>query len=490
MCAAVMYSIAVSNITKQYSRKKALDGVSLSFETGTVYALLGENGAGKSTLASILSGDTEPTSGNLLVDERPVAFKSPRNAIDCGIAMVRQQPLLADELTVWENCILGNEKTGVTGIIRKQTAIAELEEIQQAWSVSVRLSGKAGALTAPERLYASLIANLYKKPRFLLLDEPSATLDGEQRKNLFTTLRNKAHHEDMCIIFITHNIQEALDYADTITILQKGRAVFSKDITQEKPAVSDIADKLFAQKESRGFTFQAARPEGAVRVSTDTPMLELHDVTVRPDEGAALFNISFSVPKGKLTCIRGQRESGLDTLEDLITGMTDSVNMQSSFRKNTSVSGTICFDGTSLTSPLTPRFLRQHGTAIIPFRKMIRGSHPELTISALLGSTGADPEKILAQVQTDITPQEKVRALSGGMLQRLIIARELFNNPAFVIMSSPSYGLDRFSTGKIAETVSALLEQGTTVLVLGDEPALEPLCSTCYRLVAGHLEAC
>lgn len=491
-----MHSLAVSHISKHYSRKKALDDVSLSFETGSVYALLGENGAGKSTLASLLSGDAEPTTGGILLDGQPVSFRSPHDAISSGITMVRQQPLLADELSVLENCILGNEKTGAAGSLKKQDAAAELEEIQRAWFFLVLLSKKAGTLTAPERFFASLLANLYKKPRFLLLDEPSATLDEEQRKKLFTTLRDKAHQEDICIIFITHNIQEALDYADTITILQKGRVVYSEDITQEKPAISDIADKLFARKESRGFTFAAAQADRAAFISNDTPMLELRNVTVRPDEGAALFNINFSVPKGALTCIKGQRESGLDTLEDLITGMLDTADSRTSFRRNPSVSGTICFNGTELSTPLTPRFLRQHETAIIPFRKMIRGSHPELTVAELLGSTGADPESILKQVQTDIIPHEKVKALSGGMLQRLIIARELFSNPSFVIMSSPSYGLDRFSTGKIAETIAALLSQGITVLVLGDEPELcaaqegAPLCTHSYELVAGHLVPC
>lgn len=121
---------------------------------------------------------------------------------------------------------------------------------------------------------------------------------------------------------------------------------------------------------------------------------------------------------------------------------------------------------------------------------MIRGSHPELTIDELLGSTGADPEVILQQVQTDITPREKVKALSGGMLQRLIIARELFSNPSFIIMSSPSYGLDRFSTDKVTETVQALLSRGATVLVLGNEPALAQIADRRYELVSGHLTSC
>lgn len=481
-----MHSLAASHIAKHYSRKKALDDVTLSFETGHVYALLGENGAGKSTLASLLAGDAQPTDGTILLDGKNAVFRSPHDALSSGIAMVRQQPLLADELTVWENCILGNEKTGFGGMLKKKDAISALEELEKAWFFLVLLQKKAGSLTAPERMYASLLANIYRKPRFLILDEPSATLDETQREKLFATLKDRAHLTDMCIIFITHNIQEALDNADYITILQKGHVVLTQDITQTKPSVTDIADKLFVRKESRGFTFVASQTQ-VPSVSDAVPMLELRNVTVRPDSGAALFNISCTVPKGKLTVISGPRESGMDTLEDLFTGMLPALKPRTAAAES---GDGIFFDGEWLTKPLTPRYLREHSTAIIPSRKMIRGSHPELTIDELLGSTGADPEVILQQVQTDITPREKVKALSGGMLQRLIIARELFSNPSFIIMSSPSYGLDRFSTDKVTETVQALLSRGATVLVLGNEPALAQIADRRYELVSGHLTSC
>ncbi len=478
-----MHSLAVSHIAKHYSRKKALDDVTLTFRTGHVYALLGENGAGKSTLASLLAGDAVPTAGSILLDDKPAVFRSPHDALASGIGMVRQQPLLADELTVWENCILGNEKAGFAGVLRKKDALAELEELQRAWYFLVLLPQKAGLLTAPERMYTSLLANLYKKPRFLILDEPSATLDEVQRKKLFAAIKEKAHQTDLCIIFITHNIQEALDNADYITILQKGHVVFEKDITEQKPQASDIADMLFVRKESRGFTF--ASSAGQVPSATDAaPMLELRNVTIRSNSGAALFNITCTIPKGKLTVISGPRESGMDTLEDLLTGMLPAT------KAHAITAGTdtgMFFNGEWLTRPLTPRFLREHDTAIVPSRKMIRASHPELTIDELLGSTGADPEVILQQVQTDITPQEKVKALSGGMLQRLIIARELYSNPSFVIMCSPSYGLDRFSTGKVTETVQSLLSRGATVLVLGNESELAQIADIRYDLISGHL---
>lgn len=479
-----MHTLAVSHISKHFTLKKALDDVSLSFESGQVYALLGENGAGKSTLASLLSGDASPTSGSILLNGSPVAFHSPHDALQKGIAIVRQHPLLVDELTILENCMLGNEEGS---FLKKRAAAAKLEKVARAWSLPVRLNAKAGILSAPERLFGTLLANLFRKPRFLLLDEPSATLDLGQRKNLFSTLRLKAHQNGLCVIFITHNIQEALDYADYITILQKGHVVFSKDISLEKPAVSDIEDKLFAQKEDRGFTFAApplsnvmkAEKEPAPRFRKEASMLELHNVTVRPANGAAVFDLNIAIPKGKLTCITGQHESGLDTLEDLLTGMLAATDRQH-------LNGDIFFNGKYVTK-LTPRFLRKHRTAIIPSRKMIRASHPELTIAEFLGCTGIKAERILEQVQMDIAAKEKVKVLSGGMLQRLIIARELYSDPAFVIMSSPSYGLDRFSTGKVTETVSALLSHGTTVLVLGDEPSLIPLASNTYKLVSGYL---
>lgn len=471
-----MHTLAVSHISKHFTLKKALDDVSLSFESGKVYALLGENGAGKSTLASLLSGDAQPTSGSILLDGTPVSFRSPHDALKSGIAIVRQQPLLVDELTVLENCMLGNEKGS---FLKKRTAAGELEKLARSWSLSVRLNAKAGILSAPERLSGTLLANLARKPKFLLLDEPSATLDQTQRTSLFSTLRTKAHQNGLCILFITHNIQEALTYADVITILQKGHAVFSEDISLTKPSPAVIEEKLFAKKESSGFTFAAPPLSGVMTKGHASAMLALHDVTVRPADGAAVFDLNLSIPKGQLTCITGQHESGLDTLEDLLTGMLDKTGKQH-------IKGDIYFDGSYVTK-LTPRFLREHRTAIIPSRKMIRASHPELTIAEFLGCTGIKPERILEQVQMDISAKEKVRVLSGGMLQRLIIARELYTDPAFVIMCSPSYGLDRFSTEKVTETVSSLLSHGTTVLVLGNETSLIPLASNVYKLVSGYL---
>ena len=213
-----MAILSAYKISKSYPRKTVLDEVSLSFEGGRIYALLGENGAGKTTLASVLTGSLRPDNGKLLLDGAEID-RSPAEV--CRIAAVNQIPELVDSVSVLDNCILGAEPAGHSGIIRRGAARKELESLCRQWNTGEILNKKTFNLTAQERFYAAFLSALYRNPDFLILDEPSATLSGNERASLFESL-SEAAHNGLCVIFITHDIKEAVRYSDAVYVLRDG----------------------------------------------------------------------------------------------------------------------------------------------------------------------------------------------------------------------------------------------------------------------------
>ena len=213
-----MSILQVSSVSKLFPKKTALSNVSMKFEGGKRYTILGENGAGKSTLASILAGLKSPDTGELIVNGSPVFFSSASDAQKKKIVMIQQQPSVAMPLTVLDNVILGAEPCVFPGIIRKKTARREVEKLIEDWQLDVSPDRKAAELSAPQLFYTALLSALYKKPDWLILDEPSASLDEQQKKSLFAAIKRFTEHEEKrCVIFITHNLKEAADNADKIS---------------------------------------------------------------------------------------------------------------------------------------------------------------------------------------------------------------------------------------------------------------------------------
>jgi len=378
--------ISLSSIKMQFSYKKVLDGVDCSFEEGQIHALIGENGQGKSTLARIVCGEIKATAGSIFLDNVPFAPENVHEAIEKGIIMVRQRPLLADSVSIRENLLLGMKA------FDNNKALS----ILQSFCPKLSLSVKVHNCTGDQRFFISLTGALLKNPKILILDEPSALLTREQTENLYKSLENLAS-EGMNIIVITH-FPEELKYAHTVTKLLEGKAFFQQgDYATSKP-------KTCAQES----------PEPATTSNTAS-------------------NTSAGFVK-RLT---------FPTLSHL-------VEEENRLAKENA------------------------GCSYIPSDKTFRGSHPDLTISQLLTACYKGSwknrrnyiENIIRSAQIDILPSEKVRALSGGMLQRLILERELAKNSATVIMAEPFQGLDTERTKYMKARINQLASQGKTVYVL------------------------
>ncbi|MBQ9239387.1 MAG: ATP-binding cassette domain-containing protein, partial [Treponema sp.] len=213
--------IALSGVHKRYTYKTVLSGISMDFPGGKIHALLGENGAGKSTTAAILSGSLQPDAGTVRINGVPVTLKNERDAVRRGIVMVRQRPLLADSITVRENIVLGSEYGAETHRWNKKARQAEIAALLARLNPPLTAKTLAADLGGDSRFYTAFIAALIRRPQVLLLDEPSALLDWEQRRQLYAYIRELSQ-SGMNVIIITHSREEAALYTDTVTVLAEG----------------------------------------------------------------------------------------------------------------------------------------------------------------------------------------------------------------------------------------------------------------------------
>lgn len=482
-----MFTVQVSNLCKHFSSKSVLNNISVTFQAGKVYALLGENGAGKSTFASILTGSQRPSSGTICIDGEGFQTLTTADAQRMGICIVHQRPLLASSLTARENIVLGSEPQLPFGIINKKQIFKLTETLKQTYlsELEMPLNTQSAYLTADMRFFTAYLAALYKKPKLLILDEPTAALDSAEKQILFSSILQLVQ-EGTSVIIITHNMQEAAEYADAIIILEYGQIQTINN--HNKTVTAQILKDRFVEKKETEQTennFSVCNRVGKICV------FQTENITALPREGAAIRNISFSLYTSHILLIEGQRENGLQLLEDIITGMYEG-KCSGSIRL-TSNTETQIFN--LATQHLTCGILRKAGSAIIPFDRTYRASHPLLTVEQICcaGYHGKNPllhtKHLIEQAQIKIQPHEYAAALSGGMLQRLILERELSSAPVLLILSDPLQGLDTVKAAELAQRFQQIAHNGTAVLILaaaGQYP--RQYCTQSYLLSDGTLK--
>ncbi len=452
------------------ARFVALDDISLSFHRGELHILLGENGAGKSTLVHILSGLHEPTSGKLFIDTEEVAFRSPSQALERGIAMVHQRPLLADELTVIENIALAG--TGL--FIRRSSLREKLLLLAQQWNCVLDFSQPVRNLAPPDRLRTALLCALITNPAFLILDEPTAILPPEERMPFMEMLSRSAEN-GTGILVITHKIGEAAQCSDRISILQHGKLVHSIDQRNSPVTETELTAIVGTlQGVSVADTGEPSIPREPSPACT--PGLTVSNLSAFPSDKTAIRNISFTAEAGTITGIFAYPGSGIDTLEDVLSGLL------------AAEAGDITISGPDSSCihldarNLSPSMLRKRGIAIVPSDRTTRGTHPDISIHDALVSYRSghcimkrkETDRFVRQhIQSnDIAdhPFRPVSTLSGGQLQKLILSRELSTNPRVLILSDPEWGLDMASTARFRSQLKKTAEAGLTILILTDTP--------------------
>ncbi|GEA18728.1 MAG: ral nucleoside transport system ATP-binding protein [Moorella sp. (in: firmicutes)] len=453
--------VEMRGITKVFPGVVANDGVNLSIQAGEIHALLGENGAGKSTLMSILTGLYRPDGGEIYIDGQRVNFRSPRDAIAAGIGMVHQHFRLVAPFTVTENVALGL-KGGLRLNLNKLAG--EIAALSKEYGLQVDPQARIWQLSVGEQQRVEIIKLLYRHARVLILDEPTAVLTPQEARDLYQTLKKMAAR-GCAVIFITHKLQEVMDAADTITILRGGKTVATvkKSETNEK--------ELARMMVGREILWQVSKPAGR----KGDKVLEIKNLKALNDKGLpALKGINLAVYAGEILGIAGVAGNGQRELAEVIAGLRPCQE------------GTITVAGQEL-GQCDPCRVINAGVGYIPEDRLGMGLVPNLgAVDNLLLKEYRHPRwgraflnrqaarewarELVERFQVKTAGlNAPVKMMSGGNLQRLLLAREISNRPRLLVAVYPARGLDVGAT----ETVHRLLlEQraaGTAILLISED---------------------
>jgi simple sugar transport system ATP-binding protein len=469
-------AIAMRDISKRFGSVVANDHIDFEASWGEVHALIGENGAGKSTLMSILAGLYRPDSGQVEIDGTPVRFRSPRDAIAHGIGMVYQHFMLVEPFTVAENVVLGEQRSGVDlQIARVERELATLSE---RYGLGVDPRARIWQLSVGEQQRVEILRLLYLGARILVLDEPTAVLTPQEARTLLQTLRGMAAR-DFSIVFISHKLDEVIEVADRVSVLRRGRIVATTT-----PAETDrrTLARLMVGRELADFVERPANEphEGVVPGEGDPAdgnmVLELRGVSALGDKGVpALRNVDLDVRAGETLGIAGVAGNGQRELAEVLTGLRPAT------------AGAIRIDGKTLTNRPAAEIARA-GVAHIPEDRLATGliggmdlsenailrdyaqpplcSGPFLSIKAVTAFT----DRLIADHDVK-TPGRwaKLRTLSGGNQQKLLLARELAGQPRLIVAVHPTRGVDVGATEAIHEALRKQRARGAATLLISED---------------------
>ncbi len=463
--------IKMTSITKRFPRVVANDAVDFDLFPGEIHTLLGENGAGKSTLMHILAGVVQPDTGSIEVREKPVNIHSPLDSIKLGIGMVYQHFALVPNLTVIENIILGFEE-GM--ILNWKQAKSELKQILKAFELSLPFSEKISNLSVGEQQRVEIVKALFHRSEVLILDEPTSVLTPIESEDLFKTI-SSFRKLGKSVVFITHKLKEALGISDRISILKSGRKV--TELSGE-----ELRRLGETERYQKVFTPMFGSNDRPMRTPTKktveaTPILELDQVVCLGNLGERrLNNVSFILRKGEIFGIAGVDGNGQKELVEVIAGQ----------RKI--FSGRLILEETDITHSEGPSARMDLGISYITDDRMQEGcalsmSVAENTILRLFERSPFSRWKILNKATIkryakDLIrefnikvsgPDVQVNTLSGGNIQKLLLARELSYHPSVLVCNKPTQGLDAKTTRDVQKRLQQESERGAAILLISSD---------------------
>lgn len=468
--------IEMRGIVKRFPGVLANDHVDFDLRQGEIHALLGENGAGKSTLMNILAGLYRQDAGTIFIKGKPVTLSSPKHAINEGIGMVHQHFMLVPSQTVTENILLGLGEPRFR--MRLPLYDRRIAEFGERYGMKVDPAAKIWQISVGEQQRVEILKMLYRGANVLIMDEPTAVLAPQEIETLFTTLRAMVA-EGKSIIFISHKLQEVSEIADRITVLRKGVATASG-----LDARGLSRDELAQLMVGREVLFQMKKKEQ----KAGKLVLSVQDVHAENDKGLpALQGISFEIRSGEVVGLAGVAGNGQRELSQVITGL----------RKTTS--GRIELNGEDINNR-SASFTIQRGVAYVPEDRHHVGSAPNLSVTdnvimkkyrsapiargwILDMGVATDFAKELKEAYEIIVPsvETPARLLSGGNLQRVILARETSGEPDLMIAVQPTRGLDVGAIEGVQRLLLAQRERGAAILLMSEE--LEELISLSDRIL-------
>jgi len=454
-------AVAMQGIVKRFPGVLANDHISFEARVGEIHALLGENGAGKTTLMNILYGIYHPDEGKISVKGRPVTIRSPRDAINLGIGMVHQQYRLVLTHTVAENVVLGLPGNF---LFPERAAQRKLDEFSRKYGLSVDPEARIWQLSAGEQQRVEIIKALYRGAEILILDEPTSMLTPGEIDELLDILRRMAA-EGHTVIFITHKLDDVFAISDRVTVLRKGKVVATQETAAtDKPALA----RLMVGRE---VLFRLEKKPAQV----GEVVLQVEGLHALNDKGLpAVKDVSFTISAGEIVGIAGVAGNGQRELVETLVGLRPSTQ------------GRVLVEGQDVTNQ-PPRALIERGICYIPGERMV-GLVPGLSVAenfvlkdyckapftqgAFLNYAAIDAHADRLVSQYSVTTPSRhtpVKLLSGGNIQRVILARETCQAPTLLIAAHPTSGLDVGATEYIRQLLLEQRDQGTAVLLVSED---------------------
>lgn len=457
--------LQMKGITKRFGNIVANDRIDFELDRGEIHGLLGENGAGKTTLMNILYGLYSPDEGEIYINGAKVDIKSPHDAIRLGISMVHQNFKLIQSHTVVENVALGLQDTKFfypTRLIEKK-----IRDFSQKYNFKIDPTTPVWQLSAGEKQRVEIIKAFCRKAKIFILDEPTTMLTPNETRELFRLLR-LLREEGISIILITHKLDEVINVCDRVTVLRGGKKVDTVEIN--KVDKEELTRMMFGQD------IDLKGRDQYIGNFREDVVLEVRDLTVLNDKGiVAVKDVSFDIHRGEIFGIAGVSGNGQRELIEAITGLRRVIK------------GSIKILGEDVTNMGVKEILNRR-VAHIPEERMRVGIVPSMSLeeNAILRSYDKSPfskglmldYSIISDYAKELISEYKISALdekvpagtlSGGNIQKLILARELSISPIIIIASHPTQGLDVRSIQQIHELLLRKKEEGCAILLVSED---------------------
>ncbi|QQA44217.1 ABC transporter ATP-binding protein [Pelagovum pacificum] len=453
----------------------ANDGVSLTVNEGEVHAVVGENGAGKSTLMKILFGIEKPDEGTLVVDGQEARFDGPKDAIDRGVGMVFQHFSLVPSFSVYENVVLGSEPAAGVRFDRA-AAIKRVRELSEQFRLRVDPEAQTRALPVGQQQRVEILKALYREAKILILDEPTAVLAPQEVEELFTAIRSLVK-QGRTVIFIAHKLPEVLAISDRITVMRAGKTV--GEVASSEVTEPELASMMVGR-------------EVALRVDRSTHdgprAITVEGLTLKADTGVTLAeDLSLNVHEGEIVGLVGVEGNGQAELLEAVAGLRSAAK------------GDIRLKDRSLLG-LSVLERRGMGVSSIPEDRLAEGlAVNSSTAENLVATRLSDPRfvrkglldraAIRENARTLIErfsirvggPEFKINTLSGGNMQKVVVARELAEQPELLLVNQPTRGVDLGATQFIWKSITDARDGGAAVLLSSAD--LSELLALSDRLV-------
>lgn len=478
--------LEMRGITKRFGEVVANGCVDFTLRSGEIHALLGENGAGKTTLMSIAYGLYQPDEGEILLRGRKVIIRSPRDALDLGVGMVHQHSMLIPCFTVAENIMLAL-KTSWNPFMDIRQVSGRITEVSARYGLNIDPGARVSQLSVGERQRVDILKALCRDVQVLILDEPTSVLTPVEVDRLMAMLREMASRDGVSIVLVTHKLPQVMAVSDRVTILRRGRVVDVFDTANTNEY--ELAQKMVGREVTFRLEKDRRPPGGAV-------VLEVAELRALNDKGLpAVNNVSFTVSKGEIVGVAGVAGNGQRELVEVIAGLRKAVG------------GEVRIAGKNVVNR-SPREVRDQGVAYVPADRIGRGMLGEMSVqeNLILGAHAVPPfrsgglrgsggsfflnwaavgSNALEQIQCfqikAASKEAPARSLSGGNIQKLILARELMKGAKLLICEEPTQGLDVGATEYVHRLLLEERGRGKAVLLVSSD--LDEVMSLSDRIV-------